>query len=40
MLEELLAQPHCTHVLVKVAIKYVYTSPNNVSVCIICTSKV
>ena len=25
MLEELVAQPHCTHVLVKVAIKYIYT---------------
>ena len=26
MLEELVVQPHCTHVLVKVAIKYVYTT--------------
>ena len=25
MLEELVAQPHCTHVLLKFAVKYVYT---------------
>ena len=26
MLEEFVTQPHCTHVFVKVAIKYVYTN--------------
>ena len=29
MLEEFVAQPHCTHILVKVAIKYVYTIIDN-----------
>ena len=39
MLEELVAQPHCTHVLVKVAIKYVYIIlvPNSITVKDLCS---